>query len=126
MKTSEMVFQWLKQQGFCPQIDQDGDIQFKYQMRNFYYFNNDDDESFFRLAMPGIFDVTDENRYAVLETMNEINKMFKIMKAFIPNNDVWLSTEILLDSTPEVGDLIPRLLNSLLHGQQDFYELIEK
>ena len=56
-----MVFEYLKSQGLMPKIDEDNDIIFKYQMLTFIYFNNDDDEQFFRLALPGIFDVTDEN-----------------------------------------------------------------
>ena len=124
MKTSEMVFEYLKAQGLMPRIDDDNDIIFKYQMLTFIYFNNDEDEQFFRLALPGIFDVTDENRTTVLEAMNEVNKRMKVVKAYIPREDVWIAAEIMMDSTPELDDIVPRLLNILLGARKEFYDQI--
>jgi hypothetical protein len=124
MKTSEMVFEYLKSQGLVPKIDSDNDIVFKYQMLTFIYFNNDDDEQFFRLALPGIFDVTDENRVTVLEAMNETNRRMKVVKLYIPRDDVWAATEIMMDSTPVLDDLVPRLLNILIGARKEFYDQI--
>lgn len=125
MKTSELLMDYLKKQGLCPERDSDNDIIFKYQMRTFIYFNNDDeDDLFFRLSMPGIYDVTDDNRLAVLEAINEVNKMVKVVKLLIPRDDVWVNTEILLDTTPVMDDFVPRLLNILMGAQKEFYEQI--
>ena len=119
-----MVFEYLKNQGLMPRIDEDNDIIFKYQMLTFIYFNNDEDEQFFRLALPGIFDVTEENRVTVLEAMNEVNKRMKVAKAYIPREDVWVAAEIMMDSTPELDDLVPRLLNILLGARKELYDQI--
>ena len=125
MKTSELVFNYLKEQGLCPKYDEDNDIVFKYQMLTFVFFNSDEDGIFFRLCLPGIYDVTDENRVAVLEAMNEVNKMVKVVKLFIPNDDVWASTEITMDSTPVLDDMVPHLLNILIGARKIFYDQIE-
>ena len=125
MKTSEMVFDYLKKQGLCPEFDKDNDIVFKYQMLTFLFFNNDDDEQFFRLALPGIYDVTEDNRMAVLEAINETNRVMKVVKLTIPRDDVWVLAEIMMDSTPELDDLVPRLLNILTGARQEFYDQIE-
>ena len=124
MTTSEMVFEYLKSQGLMPKIDEDNDIIFKYQMLTFIYFNNDDDEQFFRLALPGIFDVTDENRVTVLEAINETNKRMKVAKAYIPRDDVWVAAEIMMDSTPVLDDMVPRLLGILTGARREFYDQI--
>lgn len=124
MKTSEMVFNYLKNQGLCPNYDKDNDIVFKYQMLTFLFFNTDDDEQFFRLALPGIYDVTEENRNAVLEAINDTNKVMKVVKLTIPRDDVWALTEIMMDSTPELDDLVPRLLNILIGARKEFYEQV--
>ena len=109
-----------------PKYNEYGNIAFKYQMRNFLFFNNDDDKQFFQLAMPSIFEVTDDNRMAVMEAMNEVNDTKKVVKLTIPkSNMVWASAEIMMDSTPELDDLIPRLLNILLGAQEDFYKIME-
>ena len=125
MKTSEMVLNYLKEQGLCPQLDDDV-IVFKYQMCTFVFFVDDDDDKFFRLALPSIFDVTEDNRISVLEAANQVNKALKVVKAFVPNNDVWLSAETLMDETPELNDFVPRILNILLTARQRFYDAINE
>lgn len=120
-----MVFDYLKEQGLCPQL-KDEVIIFKYQMCTFIFFVDDDDEKFFRLALPGIYDVTEDNRISVLEAINEVNKKLKVAKAFIPDDDVWVSAETLMDDTPELDDFVPRILNILLGSRQKFYEIVNE
>jgi hypothetical protein len=123
MKTSERVMEFLKQQGFCPEIDpENGNIIFKYQMRTYIFINNDEDESFFQLALPGIVNVTEENRELVLEACNKTNFNMKVVKCCIPHDDVWVFFENLLDSSPEVSDIIPRALAILQRAQIEFYQ----
>lgn len=125
MKTTEMVMNFLRQQGFCPEVDEDnGNILFKYQMANFLFVNNDEDEEFFQLLMPGIYDVTDDNRDMVLEAANKVNHSIKVVKACVINDNVWLFFENLLDHTPEVEDIIPRALAILQGARQHFYQEI--
>ena len=125
MKTTEMVMNFLKEQGFCPQVDERGSIIFKYQMSTFVFMNNDEDEEFFQLAFPGIFDVTEDNRELVLEAANKVNCRLKVAKVIIPNNDVWVLFEIILDQSPEVGSIIERGLNILMHAREAFYEALQ-
>ena len=119
-----MVFNYLQQQGLMPKFDEKNNIDFMYQMRHFLLFNNDDDEAYIHLTMPCIYDVTEDNRLAVLEAANEVNMNVKVVKLIVADEDVWCSTEIMMDSTPELNDLIPRLLNILLGAQNEFYETI--
>ena len=125
MKTSEMVFNWLKQQGFVPEWDEKNNIWFKYQMKNFLYFNNDDDAQFFNLTLPRIYDVTDDNRLAVFEAANQVNETTKVVKVTIAGDSVWCATEIMLDSTPELDELMPRMFRILLNAQDKFYKNID-
>ena len=119
-----MVFEYLKSQGLMPRIDEDNDIVFKYQMLNFIFFNNDDDEQYFRLMMPAIFEVTEDNEEMILQAMNDVNGNIKVVKLYTMDIDdeegksstsVWIAFEILADSTPEIGDIVPRAI-SLLKG----------
>ncbi len=122
MKTSEMVLNFLRQQGFIPEVDEGGNIDFKYQMASFVFINNDEDEEFFQLMMPCIFDVTDDNRDMVMEAANKVNRQIKVVKACVINDSVWLLFESLLDHSPEVSDIIPRALNILQGARRQFYE----
>ena len=126
MTTQEMIFNYLKDEGFVPGYDEDRDIRFKYQMRNFIVSNYENDKQFLQIMMPYIFDVTAENRRAALEACNKINADKKIVKAVVMNDAVFLSTEILLDSTPEPKAFVMRMLDMLLGSQQAFYSILRE
>ncbi len=122
MKTTERVLEFLKTQGFCPEVDEHGGIIFKYQMATFLFINNDEDEEFFQLAMPHIYQVTDDNRDIVLEAANKTNTSMKVAKISVLGDSVWAFFEILLDQSPDVKDIIPRALNILMGARQTLYE----
>lgn len=122
MKTTERVLEFLKTQGFCPEVDEHGGIIFKYQMATFLFINNDEDEEFFQLAMPHIYQVTDDNRDIVLEAANKTNTSMKVTKISVLGDSVWAFFEILLDQSPDVKDIIPRALNILMGARQTLYE----
>ena len=124
MKTSELMMQFLKKEGLMPEVMDNNNIIFKYQMRTFMYVENDEDASFFQLMMPAIYDVTDDNRDAVLVAANNITKGYKIVKCVVMDNDVWLSAETFLDSSPQLEDIVPRFLELLINVQQAFYNEI--
>lgn len=120
------VFDYLKQQGLVPTEEEFG-ISFKYQMADFLILSDDDDQQFFRLAMPGIYSCTPENRLETLEAINVTNNDMKVIKATIfGETNVWLFFEQLLDSTPVFDDIIPRGINILLAGQQKFFNVLKE
>lgn len=126
MTTQEMIFDYLKEEGFVPSYDEDKDIRFKYQMRSFVVSNYEEDKQFLQIMMPYIFDVTAENRRAALEACNKINADKKIVKAVVMNEAVFLMTEILLDNTPEPKAFVIRMLDMLLGAQQSFYNALRE
>ena len=120
------VFDYLKQQGLVPTEEEFG-ISLKYQMADFLILSDDDDQQFFRLAMPGIYSCTPENRLETLEAINVTNNDMKVIKASIfGETNVWLFFEQLLDSTPVFNDIIPRGINILLAGQQKFFNALKE
>ncbi len=126
MKTTELVMDFLKKEGFCPKVDEDnGNIIFKYQMCTFLFINNDEDEEFFQLAFPYIYDVTEENRDLALEAANKVNSRIKVAKVIIPDENVWVLFEVILDQSPEVGSIIERGLGILQQARKTFYEELQ-
>lgn len=126
MNLKEMMLQYLKEEGFCP-LEDEVSIDFKCEGRTFAFFYDEDDDQYFRLMMPNIYEVTDENREAVLYALNETNSTMKVVKAYTPiPQAVWVGFEVLVDSTPLLADLVPRGLNMLRAAQQTFYEEIQK
>ena len=74
------------------------------------------------MGMPQIYDVTEENRELVLEAANKTCLNIKVIKACVVDESVWIIFENLLDSSPEVKDILPRALSIMQAAQQEFYK----
>ena len=122
MSNTKKMLEYLRSEGLQPTEESFG-ITFRYQMKNFVYFNNDEDPEFFQLVMPAIYDVNDENRDFVYRAMDKMNAGVKVAKASLVNDEsVWLYCEMLIDSTPVFSDLVPRALRILQHAYNQFGE----
>ena len=126
MNLNELMLNYLREEGFCPKEEEFG-IAFKCEGLNFVFFYDEDDDQYFRLMMPAIFDVTEENFPEVLLAMNKVNSDMKVVKAYTPVPDaVWIGFEVLVDSTPVLEDFVPRGINMLRTAQRKFYEAIQE
>ena len=126
MNLKELTKQYLQEEGFCPKESELG-LDFKCEGRIFAFVYDEEDDQYFRLMMPNIYEVTDENREAVLNALNKTNAAVKVVKAYTPIPDaVWVGFEVLVDSTPVIADIMPRALSMLRAAQHSFYEAIEE
>ena len=123
MDLNKMMMEFLAEEGFRPHETPFG-IAFKSEGLNFLYFKDEDDEQYFRLMMPAIFVVTEDNEDTVLSVMNDVNGTIKVVKLYtmdIEDEDgkseksVWAAFEILADTTPDLNDIVPRAI-ALLRG----------
>ena len=125
MNASDLVENWLKEQGFKNERDNDGDLHFKYQGANLYCYNDDNDKQFLRIVMPGIYQI-DGDRMKVLEAISTICRNIKAIKAFLVEDHLWLAIEMFIDSTPDIDDFIERCLDILMAGRQHIAQEILK
>ena len=126
MNLKELTQEFLRKEGFCPEETEFG-LAFKCEGKNFLLIYDDDDQQYFRLMMPCIFEMTDENEDAVYRAMNEVNSCVKVIKAYIMcENEVWIGFEVLVDTTPVVGDFIPRAINMLNGGARKFFQTLQE
>ena len=131
MTAKDLVVKFLKENNMQPEKTEFG-MRFFLEDWSFLLWEDPDDPAFFRLMLPGIFDVTDENFAEAILCCNQINMDYKVVKALVYSFDaekngdeemnVWISFEQILDKTPEVGDLVPRAVNSMLNAAHDFVQ----
>ena len=123
MDLNKLMINYLAEEGYRPHETEFG-IAFKSEGFNFLFFKDEDDEQYFRLMMPAIFVVTEDNENMVLRAMNDVNSNIKVVKLYTMNMEdeegnkdvnVWAAFEILADTTPELGDIVPRAI-TLLNG----------
>ena len=127
MKVKQLVSKYLKLQGMVAKKNDLG-LNFTYDGWNFLLWNDADDPLFFRLILPGVFDVTDDNFAKAIMACNKVNWDFKVVKAvlydFEDEHDkgasVWICYEQQLDTEPQLEELIPRAVHSLISAADAF------
>ena len=134
MDLNKLMFDFLAEEGFRPHETPFG-IAFKNEGFNFLYFKDEDDELYFRLMMPAIFVVTEDNEETIMRVMNDVNGTIKVVKLYTMDmadeNDkketsVWVAFEILADTTPELSDIVPRAIALLMGGRHAFLAKLEE
>ena len=129
-----MMMEFLAEEGFRPHETPFG-IAFKSEGLNFLYFKDEDDEQYFRLMMPAIFEVTEDNEDMIMRAMNDVNSNIKVVKLYTMDMEdekgnketsVWVAFEILADTTPELGDIVPRAITLLQGARIAFLAKLEE
>lgn len=84
MTRHEMVVSVLQSLGFKPQIDDEGDIFVRYQMKTFYVMgSNSDDEDYLVVVFPQMYEVNEGEETKVLAVCNKITREIKLTKVYI-------------------------------------------
>ena len=117
----ELYQKWFQENGLKCEIDDEGDLHFKYQLCNFYILNPKADTQFLHIILPNIWAIeSDEERSKALAVANKLNMSRKALKVFVTDKSVFLTVEMFIDKTPDVEDFMERLLDILIDGRQLF------
>ena len=134
MNVKGLVSKYLKSQGIVAAKNALG-LNFTYEGWNFLFWNDADDPQFFRLTLPGVFDVTDDNFANAIMACNNINWNYKVVKAVLYDYEdgkeqgasVWMCYEQVLDANPQIDELVPRAIHSLIAAAEAFTkEMVEE
>ena len=69
---------------FKPQIDEEGDIFIRYQMKTFYVMNaNSDDEDYLIVVYPQMYEIDEGEETIVLAACNKMTREIKLAKLYI-------------------------------------------
>ena len=124
---------WLKQHEVKARNSKVG-VNFVYEGWNFLLWNDADDPLFFRLTLPGIFDVNDDNYAMALLACNTINWKYKVVKASLYEYEesgkrqasVWVCYEQMLDAaTADPDEIVMRAITALIEAAEQFQTLVE-
>jgi len=127
MTVNGLVSRCLKSQGIATKKSDLG-LNFTFQGWNFLLWNDREDPMFFRLTLPGIFDVTDANFAQAIMACNTINWNYKVVKAVLyefedgkeKGASIWMCYEQRLDTVPDMEALLQNTIQSLLSACDAF------
>jgi hypothetical protein len=127
-----VVLAYLKAHGIAARNSKVG-VNFEYEGWNFLLWHDADDPLFFRLTLPGIFDVTDENYAQALLACNTLNWNYKVVKASLYEYDeagknrasVWVCYEQMLDNESVSDEIVLRAITALVEAAERFQTMLE-
>ena len=114
--------EFLRDEGFRPVVDEDGDIVFKAEGRPYVLFNTNDDPELFRLGAVNIWPISDPDEEMVaLRAASEISARFKVAKAFVtPGPSVFVTVEFLSGDPTAFTQVFGRALSILQSAVSEF------
>jgi hypothetical protein len=119
----ELYMEYLKEEGYLPMIDQDGDVAFKAEGRNYFIQVNETDPEFFRLAFPNFWEIeSEEERVRAFAAASQASFETKVAKVYLVNDNTWASTEIFVAKPEDFKPLFKRSLSALKVSVDTFAE----
>lgn len=109
------------------ELEADIGYRFDYEGMNLLYTAEDDDANSITFIMPGIFNVTDENRVAVLEAMIKLSLKVKYVQPVIMLDGVWLQYQHYIEEDQEPTDsLIEHMIRVLTVSTMQFHNILNE
>jgi len=109
-----MYTEFLAQQGYRPQIDEDGDVIFKFEGKTLFMAVQAEDPQYFTVVLPKAWSVQDsKERTQVLIAANYANATSKVAKVFVIQDEVWVAVELFLDDPMDFRKLFPRSISAI-------------
>lgn len=78
-----MIVKVLDEMGFKLHEDEDGDLMFRYQMKNIYTVIGDESEQYLVLVMPQFCELEDGEEHAALAVCNKMTRELKLAKVYV-------------------------------------------
>ena len=116
MSKKELIMSTLEQKmGYCPEIDEDGDIKFAYQLKTIFVMTADDDEPYVSVMLPQFHDIEDGKETVALAVCNKMTRELKFAKVYIDQtfNHVTATCEFYYSSKKSLLQNLERALELL-------------
>jgi hypothetical protein len=123
MNAKEVMIKFLEDGGFRYKEIREN-ICFKYQMVNYVFMHNSGEELLQIVLI--FYDVTDENRQAVLECANKLNQEKAMAKFTVDDDSVWINCEDLVIGENYDPNKITIMLGLMEDAMQGFYQEMSK
>ncbi|MGI6632707.1 MAG: hypothetical protein ACOX5M_06605 [Bacillota bacterium] len=111
MKKADLYMNYLREEGYAPKLDGDGDVQFKFEGLTYCIFAEEDDREYFRISLPNFWPIeSEEERRQVVVACNEATAGVKVGKVYPVGDNVWASLEMLIDPIEDFPKFFRRSL----------------
>ena len=115
MNKKEFVLQILEKMGYKPDIDKDGDIMLRYQMKSVYVLTGDEDEKYVSIVLPQFHEIADGEEPLALAVCNKMTRELKLVKVYVDQTfkNVTASCEFFYTNEDNLEECLARSLELL-------------
>jgi hypothetical protein len=126
MVNAEFYEDFLREEGFLPRTDEDGDVVFKFEGRTLFISVQDSDPQYLRLVLPNFWEIDDETELIqALRAANEINRKIKVATVVIQSEKhVSANAEMFIEREPDLEQFFLRTVKVLVQSASDFADLM--
>jgi hypothetical protein len=120
----QMYVTYLKQEGYQPEVDSDGDVAFKAEGRYFYISVDEDDLEVFTIVFPYFWEIESlsERREALLAASNA-NRTTKIAKIYLtPDDDTSIIGQTYLVKPDDFKLFFGRMVDAIMTARRKFID----
>lgn len=83
MTKKELTLKILKELGYTPQEDNDGDVMVRYQMKNIFAIIDKEDDKYMTLMLPQFCEIEEGKEMLALATCNKVTRELRLGKVYI-------------------------------------------
>lgn len=121
------IFNFLKEEGYVPRIDADGDVVFKYEGNSYAVALDEQDPDFVRIIYPNFWPIeNDSERRAVEKNALRVTAEAKVAKLFLVGENVWASIELFCRPLDHFFPVFERSIRTLKAAIRVFREGMQK
>jgi len=121
----DKILEILYQLGFQPElVDENLGYRFEYEGLTLLFTPEDEDAHTAFFMVPNIFDVSEENRAAVLEAMAQLTEKVKFVQPVILSDSVWLNYQHFLGEQEPTLQVIEHMIRVLAVSTVQFHKFI--
>jgi hypothetical protein len=119
---------YLREEGYSPSVDGDGDILFKIQGKSYYIMIDAKDAKYLWLSYPNFWNAnTAQRRRQATMAASYASARTKVARVYLDsNNYVSASSEVFLNDPDDFRDFFPRMINTITTAVDYFEEYLEE
>lgn len=123
MTKKEMVMAAIEDLGYKPQLDEDGDVVVRYQMKKIYFLTDSNEESYLTAILPQFIEVQEGEEMQTLVVCNKLTREIKLAKVYIDQTfkNVTASCEFFYTDEESLRLCVERTLDILGIVRSAFY-----
>ncbi|HTN53237.1 MAG TPA: hypothetical protein VML50_12590 [Anaeromyxobacter sp.] len=118
---------FLKQEGYAPSINADGNVAFKYEGGSYVIIIDPKDKNFFQLLFPGFWKFEgEEDRRRALNAANQAMMSTKVAKVWVTKTNVIATFELIVKDPSDISFFFRRALGGVRLAVKTFADEMNK